>query len=192
MSEPSAAQPRVVVLTLSYKLSRRVQSYIDDLTNAGVQVDLLVVENRTLEGTEFGPLVNARPVFKSEMYGMPLRWVERKLVFDVPTKVFGKTRAITRQGERLRLLDRTALAVRRRQSRVSKGIHNKIFWPVFKQARPLLLIPRSRKQALTFDIGNADRIVAADAAALPLAWRIAKRYPNVQATKALDRKPWIA
>lgn len=191
MSEMSTAAPRVVVIALSYKLSGRVRSYIEDLIGAGVRVDLLVLENKTLEDTEFGPLVNARPVFDREMYGLPLRWVERKLVFDVPSQLFGKARSLTRKGKRLALLDRTALAVRRRQTKVSKKFHEKLFWPMFKQARPLLLISASRKQALTFDIGNADRIVAADPAALPLAWRIAKRYPHVYATKALDRKPWI-
>ncbi len=194
MAEPTETRPRVVVLTLTYKLSDRVQSYISDLTGAGVRVDLLVTERRTLEDVELDEeLVNVHRVFEdSEMYGYPLRWVERRVLFDVPTKVFTKTRAVTRNGERLQVLDKTALKVRRVQAAVSQGIHHKLFWPVFKRARPLLLISRARKKALkSIDIAGADRIVAVDSAVVPLAWRIAKRYPGVQATTALDRKPWV-
>lgn len=192
MTEPTEKRPRVVVLTLTYKLGHRVQSYIEDLAAAGVQVDLLVTERRTVEDLDLDELVNVHHVYDSEMYGHPLRWAERRLLFDAPTKVFTKTRAVTRNGERLALLDRTALKVRRGQAAVSRGIHHKLFWPVFKRARPLLLISKAKKTALrSIDIAGADRLVAADPAVVPLAWRIAKRYPNVQATTQLDRKPWV-
>lgn len=192
MAEATQTRPRVVVLTLTYKLSGRVQSFIEDLTKAGVQIDLLVTERRTTEDLELDDLVTVHHVFDKEMYGHPLRWVERRVLFDVPTKVFHKTRAVTRNGERLVLLDKTATKVRRGQAFVSRGIHHGLFWPVFKRARPLLLISRAKKAALrSIDIAGADRIVAADSAVVPMAWRIAKRFPGVHATTSLDRKPWV-
>jgi hypothetical protein len=194
MAEPATRQPRVVLLTLTYKLSDRLQTFISDLTKAGVQVDLLVTERRTVEDVELDDeMVNVHHVFdKSEMYGHPLRWVERRVLFDVPTKVFTKTRELTREGERLRVLDRAALKARRGQAAVSQGIHHRLFWPVYKRARPLLLISRAKKITLkNIDIAGADRIIAADSAVVPLAWRLAKRYPGVHATTALNGKPWV-
>ncbi len=192
MAEPAEKQPRVVVLTLNYKLTPRVQAYLEDLTKAGVRVDLLVVERRTLEDIDLDDLVNVHHVFDSEMYGHPLRRVERRLVFDLPSKVFHKTRSVTREGERLVLLDKAATKVRRGQSYVSRGIHYGIFWPVFRRARKYLLISRAKKAALrSIDLAGADRIVAADSSVLPMAWRLAKLFPGVKATTALDRKPWV-
>ncbi|GIE83668.1 hypothetical protein [Actinoplanes regularis] len=193
MAEPTATRPRVVLLTLTYKLPDRVQSYISDLTGAGVRVDLLVTERRTVEDIELDEeLVKVHHVFEdSEMYGYPLRWVERRVLFDVPTKVFTKTREVTRNGERMQVLDKTALKVRQGQAAVSQGVHHGLFWPVFQRARPLLLMSRARKALRGIDVAGADRIVAADSAVVPLAWRLAKRYPNIQATTALDRKPWV-
>ncbi|WP_436526311.1 hypothetical protein [Actinoplanes sp. HUAS TT8] len=194
MAEPTERRPRVVLLTLTYKLSDKVQDYIAALNGAGVQVDLLVTERRTVEDVDLDDeLVNVHHVFdKSEMYGYPLRWFERRLLFDVPTKVFTKTREVTREGERLQVLDRAALRARRGQAAVSQGIHHRVFWPVYKRARPLLLISRAKKRALkSIDFASADRIVAADSAVVPLAWRIAKRYPGVEAKTGLDLKPWV-
>jgi hypothetical protein len=74
---------------------------------------------------------------------------------------------------------------------VSRGVHGKLFWPAFRLLRPWILVRRGRKPVEALDLASADRIVAADNPAIPLAWRLAKRYPDVRATTALDRKPYL-
>jgi hypothetical protein len=79
----------------------------------------------------------------------------------------------------------------RAQKRVSHGVHRKLFWPAFRAVRPWLLVRYGRDRVEALDLAGADRIVAADTPAVPLAWRLARRYPDVRATTALDRHPYV-
>ena len=190
MSTPDK-RPRVVVLSLSYHPSRRVQNYVTDLVNAGVDVDLLVAESTSTEDVELDPRVNVRRVLDVEA-DLPLRRIERAMVFTLPGKVFGKARSITSNNRVLRPVDPAVALAKRAQYKLSKGFHRKLFWPAFRVARPWMLARRGRASAQAFDLATADRIVAADSPAIPLAWRLARRYPQVRATTALDRKPYVA
>jgi hypothetical protein len=76
------------------------------------------------------------------------------------------------------------------QRRVSRGVHRKLFWPAFRAVRPWILVRYGRGRVTALDLADADRIVAADTPAIPLAWRLARRYPHVRATTALDRQPY--
>jgi hypothetical protein len=52
--------------------------------------------------------------------------------------------------------------------------------------RPLLLARRGHRAVTGLDLASVDRIVAADAQAMPLAWRLARRHPGVRVTNALE------
>jgi hypothetical protein len=185
-------RPRVVVIALSYKPAWRVRSYVRDLAQAGVEVDLLVPESKSTQDVELDPRIRVHRVFDVEASELPIRRIEHGLLFNVPAKAFGKARALTVGRPALKKVDAGLALTRRAQSRVSKGIHRKMFWPAFKAVRPLILSRRARGTAMELDLAGADRIVAADPAAMPLAWRLSRRYPGVRTTTALDRKPYVS
>jgi len=175
-----ATGPRVVVIALSYKPAWRVRSYVRDLAEAGVVVDLL------------DPRIRVHRVFDVEASEIMIRRIEHGLLFNVPSKAFGKARALTVGRPALKKVDAGLALTRRAQSWVSKGIHRKMFWPAFKAIRPVILSRRAQGSAMELDLAGADRIVAADQPAVPLAWRLSRRYPEIRATTALDRKPYVS
>ena len=177
--------PRVVVLALSYRPQRRVLTYVSELAAAGVDVDLVLAERKSTENVELNPRVRVSTVFEAELRDVPLRRYERALVFRLPAKVLGKAQSMTRGP-----VQRALAFAARGQRRVARGVHGRLFWPAFRAVRPLLLARYGRRTVEALDLGAADRIVAADAPAVPLGWRLARRYPTVRATTALDRKPY--
>ena len=194
MSTPAepATTPRVVVIALSYKPAWRVRSYVRDLALAGVAVDLIVPESKSTEDVELDPRIRVHRVFDVEAREIRIRRIEHGLLFNVPAKTIGKARALTVGRPALKKVDAGLALTRRAQSRISKGIHRKMFWPAFKAIRPVLLSRRAQRTAMELDLAGADRIVAADQAAIPLAWRLSRRYPGVRTTIALDRKPYVS
>jgi hypothetical protein len=185
-------RPRVVVLALSYRPQQRVQNYVSELVAAGVDVDLVLAEAKSTEDLELDPRVHISTVMNAELRDVPLRRYERALVFQLPAKIIGKAQSLTSGRKVLTPLDRTISFAGRGQKWVSRGVHGKLFWPAFRVLRPWILVRRGRGPVEALDLAGADRIVAADTAAIPLAWRLAKRYPEVRATTALDRKPYLA
>jgi hypothetical protein len=180
--------PRVVVLSLAYRPPERVVEYVRDLINVGVDVDLLVAERSSAEAIDVDPRVRVRRVLDAEA-DMPVLRAERALVFTLPGRVVGAARALTARPA-LRRADAAMAAVERGQQKLSRAVHHRLFWPAFKVARPWMLIRPSRAPVAAFDLAGADRIVAADSPSVPLGWRLARRYPGIRATTALDRKPY--
>ncbi|GAA3336036.1 hypothetical protein GCM10020358_06680 [Amorphoplanes nipponensis] len=193
MSTPAGpvTKPRVVVIALSYKLTTRVKSYVQDLVDAGVDVDLLVAESSSTQDADLDPQVRVHRVLDVEASDITIRRIERGLLFTLPAKAFGKARSLTVGRPALKKVDAGLALTRRAQSKVSKGIHKKMFWPTFRVMRPLILSRRGQGPAVDLDLAHADRIVAADQPAVPLAWRLSRRYPGVRTTTALDRKPYV-
>jgi hypothetical protein len=184
-------RPRVVVLALSYRPQQRVQNYVSELVAAGVDVDLVLAESKSTEDVELDPRVRINTVLNAELRDVPLRRYERALVFQLPAKVLGKAQSLTSDRKMLKPLDRAIAFISRGQKWVSRGVHGRLFWPAFRLLRPWILVRRGRRPVEALDLASADRIVAADTPAIPLAWRLAKRYPEVRATTALDRRPYL-
>jgi hypothetical protein len=184
-------RPRVVVLALSYRPQQRVQNYASELAAAGVDVDLVLAESKSTEDLELDPRVRISTVLDAELRDVPLRRYERALLFQLPAKVLGRAQSLTSGRTVLKPVDVALSALGHAQKWVSRGVHGKLFWPAFRLLRPWILVRRGRKPVEALDLASADRIVAADNPAIPLAWRLAKRYPQVRATTALDRKPYL-
>jgi hypothetical protein len=182
----SAAQPRVVVLSLSYRMPQRIVTYIHDLLEAGVAVDLLIpARSSSLQAVEhLDPRVRVRQILNAEG-DLLFRRIERKLVFGVPQRMVGAVRKLAPPAPVLAVVERG-------QRGLSGRVHGTFFAPVFKVTRPWVLARKARRQLEAFDLAGADRIVAADTPSEPLGWRLARRYPQIRATTALDRKPYIA
>ncbi|HEY7272033.1 MAG TPA: hypothetical protein VH502_04795 [Actinoplanes sp.] len=193
----------MVVLALSYRPQQRVLHYVSDLAAAGVDVDLVLAESRSTENLSLDPRVRVSTIFGAELREVAVRRYERALVLQLPAKVIGKARSMTDgpgaarrtwgvAGGPQRLVHLVLEMAGRTQRRASRGVHRKLFWPAFKAVRPWLLVRYGRDHVEALDLAGADRIVAADTPAVPLAWRLARRYPEVRATTALDRHPYVA
>jgi hypothetical protein len=176
----------VVVLALSYRPPKRVLHYVAELAAAGVTVDLVLAERKSTEDLSLDPRVRVSTIFDTELRDVALRRYERALVSHLPAKVLGKARSMTTGP-----LHRTLALVGRGQRRVSRGVHRRLFWPAFRAVRPWVLVRHGRGRVEALDLAGVDRIVAADPPAIPLAWRLARRYPEVRATTALDRTPYV-
>jgi hypothetical protein len=176
----------VVVLALGYRPQKRVLHYVSELAAAGVDVDLVLAETKSTENLSLDERVRVSTILDTELGDMALRRFERAVVSQFPAKVIGKAQSLTGGP-----LQRTLASAGRYQRRVSRGVHRKLFWPAFRAVRPWLLVRYGRNRVEALDLAGADRIVAADTPAVPLAWRLARRYPDVRATTALDRTPYV-
>ncbi|MGI5215775.1 hypothetical protein [Plantactinospora sp. CA-290183] len=65
-------------------------------------------------------------------------------------------------------------------------IHHRLFYPAYRLIRPLVLDRIFRRQVRTLRLDRVDRIVACDLFAIPLASRLARRYPSAKATTSLE------
>ena len=175
----------MVVLAFSYRPHKRVLDYVSELAAAGVDVELVLAETKSTEHLSLDPRVRVSTIFGAELRDVALRRYEHALVQRLPARVIGKARSMT-------ALHRTLDIVGRAQRRVSRGVHRKLFWPAFRAVRPWLLVRYGRGRVEALDLAGVDRIVAADTPAVPLAWRLARRYPDVVATTALDQQPYVS
>jgi hypothetical protein len=185
------AAPRVVVLSFSYHPPRAVRSYVDSLVGGGVEVDLLLAEVRSTAELDIDPRVRVHTVLDVAETRLPVRRMERVLVFGVWEKVLGKARTYTIDRKVLRPVDVLLDVAKRGHGYASRAFHHRLFFPAFKVVRPWILTRRSHQLVQSLDLANVDRIVAGDSAAMPLAWRLARRYPTIRVTTALDRKPYL-
>jgi hypothetical protein len=185
------AAPRVVVLSFSYRPPRAVRTYVDSLVGVGVEVDLLLAEVRSTAELDIDPRVKVHTVLDIEETRLPVRRVERAIVFGVWERALGKARTYTIDRKALRPVDVVLDVAKRGQGYVSRNVHQRLFCPAFKVVRPWILTRRSHGLVRSLDLANVDRIVAGDSSAVPLAWRLARRYPTIRVTTALDRKPYL-
>jgi hypothetical protein len=181
-----------VVLALSYRPPKRVLQYVSELAAAGVDVDLVLAERTSAENLSLGPRVRVSTVFNTELRDVPLRRYERALVSQLPAKVIGKARSLTSDRGGLGAVHRSLGVAGRSQRRVSRTVSRRLFWPAFRAVRPWILVRYGRGRVEALDLSGVDRIVAADTPSVPLAWRLARRYPQIRATTALDRSPYVS
>ena len=180
-----------MVLALSYRPQKRVLHYASELAAAGVEVDLVLAEGKSTENVALDPRVRVSTVFEVEARDVPLRRYERALVSQLPAKAIGKARSLTSGRGGLRAVHRSLELAGRAQCRASRTVHRNLFWPAFRSVRPWILVRYGRGRVEALDLSGVDRIVAADTPAVPLAWRLARRYPQIRATTALDRQPYV-
>ncbi|MER5455135.1 hypothetical protein ABT008_10140 [Micromonospora sp. NPDC002389] len=190
-AQTSGVPPRLLLLSLNYQPSDKVLAYLSQLDEAGVEVDLVLVDKTRLDDVELPAGVRVHPLMVNEKRH-PVRRAEHVLVFSGPRRVITAARRITRRHKVGRPLDAVLRLTERGHRRVAKGFHRRVFVPIYRQARPWLLARAGRATVATLDVGSADRIVAADVSAVPLGWRLARQHQHVPATTALDLSPYEA
>jgi hypothetical protein len=179
-SEETTMATRVVVLAFNHRLADRVTAYIDALLGAGVGVDLVVPEERTLAQATLDPRVRVHTVIGRES-DLPVRRVERAVLYRLPGGVLSTVGKVTGRSK-----GRVIGTLQRGHRRVAGGVHERMFMPFYRSTRAYLLARRASRSLRDLDVAGADRIVAADIHAVALGWRLARRHPAIPATTSLD------
>ncbi|WP_018588159.1 hypothetical protein [Salinispora arenicola] len=182
---------RVVVISTENRLKTRIRNYVRDLLEKeSVRVELVFVgagawqkvDPEGWEEVRGHPLLTLYPLDGAEQRH-PLRRVERLIVHRLPGAVFsGATRLSSRVGP----LRRTAKALERRHRRVA-GAFQARYDRAYELARPSVLARLFGQRLAEVNFREIDRVVATDVHAVTLGWRLARRYPHLVATTALDR-----
>lgn len=123
----------------------------------------------------------------------PIRRIERLLVFRLPRLAFRVLRGGLRRAGRLPAVGGPARGAgiaagraERRYERLAGRFHGRVFT---RLVRPLILFRVVRRYALAgLDMAGLDAVVVADAASIPIGWQLARRYPELHVTFALDRE----
>jgi hypothetical protein len=128
----------------------------------------------------------------------PIPRSERVLVFRIPRLLFGgPAQALSAfakvpvAGLPAKALLPAARAVQRAQERVSMAVHTKVYLRFYKIVRPYILWRVARRDAVPhLGMDGVDLLIVTDAAAIPLGWHLARRYPELKVHFSLDRSIW--
>ncbi|RKS68393.1 hypothetical protein BZB76_6657 [Actinomadura pelletieri DSM 43383] len=168
--------PRVLLLALAPGRGRR-DSVIDmaaHFLDEGAEVELVTAKRGWDELDERARLHQLHELEAKH----PLTWLENAVVIRAPRVVFLPTRLLGRPG---RKLDRV-------RSKSSKWVHRKLYLPVYKHIRPLLLARIARRRVMPgIDMTGVVRVIVADRWGVPLGWRLARRHPDVPVTMRMDK-----
>lgn len=185
----AAGAPRVLLLNLDYKVSRRVIGYVARLRRAGVEVDLVVPELKAVAEANLDSGVQVHPLLNEER-DLALRRFESFFAYHLPGRAIALLRRVVVRGPLARRAKRVMSRLERGHRRAAGAFHGRAFLPLYRQLRPWLLARGGRRAVSRLDVAGADRIVAADESAVPLAWRLARRHPRIPATTALTVTPY--
>lgn len=179
----SGNRPRVIVLAFAAP-SKRVKDYAEGLLAQGVAVDLITSAAEPWRAAGLDRAVRIHAVHEAEE-GHPVRRVENLLLYRIPGRILFDLRrsrlgpAADQRLEQLRDLHR----------RAAGRLHRAFYHRVYNVLRPLVIARAARRPLQAVDFGRVERIVAADIYAVTLSWELARRFPDVAATTALEAWP---
>ncbi|MEV0427362.1 hypothetical protein [Micromonospora sp. NPDC050495] len=179
-----ATRSVVLVVSMAQHPPDRVVELVRTLVARGDEVHLFTRGAQAWLESGIEPLPVIREAPRREVH-YPVRRVERVLVYKLPG-------VVSRVGDRLaerwpgRWIGRLGAAVSERRRWVSGGIHHKLFYPRYAVLfRPLAMAWMFAPQLRGLAVDRVDRIIACDTLGIPLASRLAKRFPSATATTSL-------
>ncbi|MFJ8580594.1 hypothetical protein [Micromonospora sp. NPDC093277] len=182
-----------MIVSTVYRLNARVRNYVRRLLNEGVWVDLVFLDTGAWELSDAESWAEVRDHPRLTLHTLdgaeqrhPLRRVERVLVHKVPRAVLRRTTRLTSQVKPLRPLHTPAKALESGHRRVAGAFHTRIYIRAYRLVRPTVLAKLFRQRLAGVDMSTVDRVVTADVYAVTLGWQLARRYPHLVATTALD------
>ncbi|MEU9506128.1 hypothetical protein AB0D32_07585 [Micromonospora sp. NPDC048170] len=182
---PTDTPKHVVVLSLIHRPSPRLISYVQSLAGRGDEVELFTTRlDHWHEVEDLDPRIRLYALDRPEEQ-LFVRRVERALVFRGPKAVATAVKRAADQpwGGPLR---RPADVVSRAQAKVSGAVHKRIFMPPYRAFRPRLLARRFDQGLRNIDFSGVDLVVATDVFTVTAAARLARRYPGVRVTTAME------
>jgi hypothetical protein len=169
--------PRVVVLAMAPGKGRRksVVKLANHLVGEGARVDVVTAHPTGWdELDERARMHQLHPVERRH----PLPWLERAVVIGLPRAAVWPLARLGRAGA---LLERA-------QSRISSGVHRRVWQPFYQHIRPLILSRAARRRVLpAIDMAEVVRVIVADRTAVPFGWRLARRYPGLTVTTRMEK-----
>lgn len=177
-------QPRVLLLAFNLRPHERVKALAERLLDEGARVDLLVLSDKNWDDLADRPNLHILALQGAEKRHPVLR-AERILVTRAPQKVLNGLGRLTGDGA----AGRPVRSLQRRQERLSKAFHRRVFMKTYQNFRPLLLSRIFDKRLPGIGLDHVDMIVASDALSVTLGWKLARRFPNAVATTSLDPPP---
>lgn len=185
--------PRVMVVSTVYQLNERVRTYVRDLLDEGVWVDLVFLETGAWEEIDAEGWEEVRLHPRLTLHTLdgaeqrhPLRRVERVLVHKAPQAVLRRTSELTGQVKPLRPLHTPVKALEKGHQRAAGAFHRRVYVKAYRLVRPAVLAKLFRQRLAGVDMSAVDRVVAADVYAVTFGWKLARRYPHLVATTALE------
>lgn len=174
----------VIVVSMAQHPAERVVELVRDLVARGDEVHLFTRGAETWRETGIEPLPRILEAPRREVH-YPIRRIERVLVYKVPG-------VVSKVGDRLaerwpdRRVGRLGAAASERRRWLSGGVHHRLFYPRYQVLfRPLAMAWMFGPQLRALDLDRVDRIIACDNLGIPLASRLAKRFPSATATTSL-------
>lgn len=176
-AEPS---PRVLILAMDPRNQKRGYTRITGLASHFLDEEGARVDVVTAEPGGWADLDDRARLHRLDEAeaGHPLPRMEHALVSRMPRRAVRPLRRLGRPGAYLRRL----------QGRVSGAVHRWLFLPFYRQVRPLLLARIARRRVLCgIDMAEISRVIVMDDASVPLAWRLARRHPDLTVTTRQPR-----
>jgi hypothetical protein len=180
-----AAPERVVLILFQKNSVGRALPFIEAVTARGVHVTALVADGlgwrnppRLPAGVEVYSLARAetrRPFVRT--YTALVERIPGGVLRRLETHLPG-------------VLGRAAGRAGRLQRKVAGKLRKRVFWPVYRPLRSHALRRAALPRLGPLDLGSAARLVCADDAAVPLAWSLTKRHPDLDVTRSLHLGPY--
>ncbi|ATO13976.1 hypothetical protein CO540_09140 [Micromonospora sp. WMMA2032] len=175
-------QPRALLLAFNHRPHDRVLALAERLLDEGARLDVVVLSEGNWAELAGRPGLRLFTIGAAEKRH-PLLRAERLVVTSGPRRVAGGLGRLAGKS--------VAGGLRRRQERLSRAFHKRVFMKAYTNVRPMVLskLALKRLSELDLDRDPADLIVASDALSITLGWQLARRYPGVVATTSLDPPP---
>lgn len=180
----------VLFLSVGASSARNVKNHAAFLLSRGVEVELVTANPEPWRVVGLDPRVTLHSLRAGEGRH-PLPRTERLLVYRLPGKLLDVLWPLARHPRHGRTLEIALLAARRAHRGVADAFHKRFFIRLYRVIRPYLMwrvargIPR-----VTLDPGDFDRLAVWDTHSVPIAWHLARRFPNVEVTLGIDRAQW--
>jgi hypothetical protein len=184
-----AGAPQVLVLALDPQLAmdpkplvpaRRQYKRIIGLAGhfvdeEGAQVDLVTAEPDGWD--ELDGRVRLHRLDRAEARH-PLPWLEYTIVTRMPRVLVRPVVRLGGPGARLNTV----------RTRLSRGVHRRLFVPFYRHVRPLLLARIAQRRVMCgIDPARLTRVVVMDRTSVPLGRRLARLHPDIVVTTRQDR-----
>ncbi|WP_335986362.1 hypothetical protein [Glycomyces sp. MUSA5-2] len=172
----TAKAPRVLLLLFKNGSVKRANRYAAYAAERGVRVEAIVADGqRWGSALELHPSVTVYSLAAAENR-LPQVWLYETLV----ERVLGGV---------LRRLDGRvpgSAAAARLHRKAAGWLRRNVFWRLYGPVRHHAVRPLAVRRLARLDLAGTDRVVCVEESTVPLGWSIAKRYPDLTVTRAVD------
>jgi hypothetical protein len=176
-----AAPERVVVVAFGSGAVKRVNNYANDIGEHGVRVTALVADGQGwARALALHPSIEVCSLGRAENR-LPLLWAYVALVERLPGGLLRRL-----QSGLPGPLGRAAGLARRVHRKIAGKLRKHVFWRLYRPLRSHAMRRLALRRLAALDLPTASRVVCADESAIPFGWSLARRFPDLEVTRAMD------